>query len=140
RIIELRALADHDRARADEQDAPEVSPLGHRARPAGCRSGRSAAPSRWRPAAWTRRPRGEARRRHASDPDPPPEWAESRPWWPRDRTARRVTRPAPTRHCTSRPAVLLPAGGRMYPRRLARAGTPDRARDCPPSPPATRHD
>jgi len=55
-VVELGRLPDHDRARAKQQHAVEVSPSGHRLRPAECRRASGAAPSRWRPGAW-RRPR-----------------------------------------------------------------------------------
>src|SRR5438132_1371797 len=56
RVVELRGLADHDRAGAEEQDALEVSPLGHRARLAASGRASGAAPSPSPRGAW-RRPR-----------------------------------------------------------------------------------
>ena len=60
RIVELGGLPDHDRARPQQQDAAEVSSLGHRARPEACRRASSAASSRSPPGAW-RRPRPDGR-------------------------------------------------------------------------------
>ena len=66
-VVELRALADDDRTGADQQDGREVSPLAAFTQSLQRLVERDrAAPSRWRAAAWSRRPPGAGCRRAAS--------------------------------------------------------------------------